>query len=103
MNFGEWEMTPWNEIPKAAYDAWVADFAHARFGGVESTQCVIARVAEALDDCVATQNEEMIWVTHAGVIRAAHYVASFGHRTIRDVSEWPAHAPMPGHHVLLNL
>jgi alpha-ribazole phosphatase len=103
INFGQWEMTRWDEIPKAAYDTWIADFAHARFGGVESTQDVIARVAKALDECASTKNEEMVWITHAGVIRAARYVATFGYRAIQDISEWPVEAPIPGQLIVLNL
>src|SRR5687767_1076933 len=34
MNFGCWEMQPWSAVPQPAFDAWLADFDHHRFGGV---------------------------------------------------------------------
>ncbi|MEZ5702585.1 MAG: histidine phosphatase family protein [Burkholderiaceae bacterium] len=49
-NFGQWELQPWDAIPRLAFDAWMADFAHHRFGGVESTQALIDRVAQVLRD-----------------------------------------------------
>jgi alpha-ribazole phosphatase len=51
----------------------MADFAHHRFGGAESTQQVIDRVAGALHDLRASQAREAVWVTHAGVIRAVQF------------------------------
>jgi hypothetical protein len=30
MHFGDWEMLPWDAIPRAAIDAWAADMAHYR-------------------------------------------------------------------------
>uniref|UniRef100_UPI000A172E13 histidine phosphatase family protein n=1 Tax=Derxia lacustris TaxID=764842 RepID=UPI000A172E13 len=48
MDFGCHEGRRWADIPRAAVDAWVADFAWHRFGGVESAQEVVARVAAGL-------------------------------------------------------
>ncbi|MGI9217623.1 MAG: histidine phosphatase family protein [Hydrogenophaga sp.] len=100
MDFGHWELQPWDAIPRAAFDAWMADFAHHRFGGAESTQQIIDRVADALDDLRQRWQMqavgEAVWVTHAGVIRAAQYVATHGHGPIRYASQWPREAPEPG-------
>lgn len=96
MDFGQWEMTPWSAIPRVAFDRWTADFAHHRFGGHESTQQVIDRVARVLIDLHALGVREAAWVTHAGVIRAATYLQAHGPRTIASAGEWPREAPAPG-------
>lgn len=103
MDFGQWELQPWNAIPRAAFDAWMADFAHHRFGGVESTQQVIDRVHAALEGLLSAPPPEAVWVTHAGVIRAVLYLAQHGHRPIQAASEWPVDAPAPGGHVCISL
>lgn len=105
MHFGQWEQQPWDAIPRPAFDDWMADFAHHRFGGQESTQAVIDRVAAALADTraalVKAGSSHAVWVTHAGVIRAAQFIRTHGHRTVADAGEWPQEAPAPGGWMLL--
>jgi alpha-ribazole phosphatase len=96
MNFGCWELMPWNDIARQAFDLWMADFAHHRFGGVESTQQVIDRVATALLSQQATSGEHAVWITHAGVIRAVQFIITHGHTPICHVNQWPTEAPGPG-------
>lgn len=103
MNFGHWELQPWDAMPRAAFDAWMADFAHHRFGGAESTQQIIERVADALDDLRTQSVGEAVWVTHAGVIRAVQYIATHGRGPIRYASQWPREAPAPGGWMVLDL
>lgn len=102
MDFGRWELQRWDAMPRAAFDVWMADFAHHRFGGAESTQQLIQRVADALDDLRESATSEAVWITHAGVIRAAQFVAAHGHGPIRDVSQWPQAAPATGGHLCLH-
>ncbi len=96
MDFGQWELQRWDAIPRVAFDTWMADFAHHRFGGAESTQQIIERVAEAIEDLQKQSVAEAIWVTHAGVIRAAQFVATHGRGPIVYASQWPREAPEPG-------
>jgi alpha-ribazole phosphatase len=104
MNFGVWEMQTWESIPKAAMDAWVTDFAYHRFGGGESTQQVIDRVRRVLDDARALNVPEMVWVTHAGVIRAIQYVIDTSVEcTIINANQWPVHAPSYGEWIALEV
>lgn len=103
MHFGQWEQVAWNAIPRSAFDTWMADFAHHRFGGVESTQDVITRVSAALRELRSTSAPEAVWVTHAGVIRAVQYLALQGEKPIQQVNEWPVDAPEPGGHLCLTL
>ena len=95
MDFGCWELQRWDAIPRSAFDDWMADFAHHRFGGSESSQGVIDRVANAIDELRHQRVAEAVWVTHAGVIRAANFLATYGRITIADVGQWPIDAPKP--------
>ncbi|QDL36388.1 histidine phosphatase family protein [Rhodoferax sediminis] len=98
MNFGRWELQPWGAVPRAEFDAWLADFANHRFGGVESTQGVLDRVAAVLAELQASlgANGQAVWITHAGVIRAAQHIASCGANPIPTAGQWPRWSPAPG-------
>lgn len=96
MDFGRWELQRWEAIPRGAFDDWMADFAHHRFGGAESSQQIIERVADAIDHQRSQPESEAVWVTHAGVIRAAQFVVTHGRGPIRYASQWPREAPEPG-------
>lgn len=107
MNFGDWEGRRWDAIASDDYSAWLADFAHHRVGGGESTQQVIDRVASALEEARnqapsqalnetgASTQEACVWITHAGVIRAVSWVLQ-GHRAIERAGQWPREAPAMG-------
>ena len=69
MDFGTWENTPWDAVPRDQLDAWSADFLHARPHGGESVAMLAARTRAALD--ALTGPEPVLAVTHAGVIKAA--------------------------------
>ena len=95
MDFGHWELQRWDAIPRAAFDVWMADFAHHRFGGVESTQMVLYRVAAALGELRPATSTDVLWITHAGVIRAASLLhARPDARPL--ATDWPAQAPACG-------
>jgi alpha-ribazole phosphatase len=68
MDFGRWEGRRWSEIARADLDAWAADFEGARPHGGESPAMLAARVGAALHDVGPAP---VLWVTHAGVARAA--------------------------------
>ena len=94
MNFGQWEGRPWADIDPAALRAWTADFAHYRAGGTgESVAQFMARVASAFDEL--DPKKDTVWLTHAGVIRAAKLIAR-GIRHISRADEWPTDAPAYG-------
>ena len=97
MDFGHWEMQPWDRIDRDAIDAWVADFGGHRFGGRESAQEVIDRTAQMLRQALQGAWPEMVWVTHAGVIRAATFLHAAAPDTqIASASQWPRSAPAMG-------
>lgn len=88
MNFGRFEGKRWSDISEAEIAEWSANFGDWRFGGVESVQMVMQRVAAAWDETVAKQ-QDAVWITHAGVIRAVNLLAS-GLRSISRADQWPA-------------
>jgi alpha-ribazole phosphatase len=77
IDFGVWERVRWDDIDRAALDAWAADLQHARVHGGESVAQFGARVREWFDARVAPTDDTCHVVTHAGVIRA---IASFALR-----------------------
>jgi alpha-ribazole phosphatase len=99
MDFGDWEGWRWADIPRAALDAWTAQFWQLRFGGRESVADLMARVGAAWHEAGASRRP-VAWVTHAGVIRAAR-LWSDGVTELQDATRWPAEAPGFGGHVVL--
>ena len=94
MSFGQWEGRAWADIDKTELAAWTADFANYRAGNTgESVAQFMARVAAAFDELDPTK--DTLWVTHAGVIRAATLIAK-GVRHISRADEWPTDAPAYG-------
>jgi len=85
MDFGCWEGVPWADIPKESVDQWTADFARHRFGGKESANDVMARVASAWDE---RQDRTTLWITHSGVAQAVTLLQQ-GVRYVAHARDWP--------------
>ena len=66
MDFGTWEGTPWDAVPRAGLDAWAADMQHYRGHGGES----VAQLTDRVDRARARVLAGAVVVTHAGCIRA---------------------------------
>jgi alpha-ribazole phosphatase len=98
MDFGTWEGRTWRDIGETAVTAWTDDFARHRPGGGESVESVMRRVGQALDEI---DGRPTLWITHAGVIRAASLLAR-GERRIARAMDWPAEAPACGGWTLLH-
>lgn len=94
MNFGAWEGQRWDALPPEAFDAWTSDFWRYRVGDGECVADFMGRVGEVWDEAVAASlpGVPQVWLTHAGVIRAARLIAS-GQREVRSAVDWPAAAP----------
>lgn len=100
MNFGAWEGCPWAEIPRHDFEAWTQSFADHACGGGESVRQLMQRVDAALRDTRA-QASAAVWVTHAGVIRAAMLL----HRGVAcpsHMSQWPQNGPAFGEWCVLD-
>lgn len=102
MDFGAWEGHTWADIPRAAFDRWMADFADAAPGaGGESVRTLMTRVGAAWDEWRAS-GADAVWITHAGVMRAALLLAR-GVRMPARAGDWPADALAFGEIVPLRL
>lgn len=89
MDFGSWERRAWDSVPRDELDAWAADFHGARPHGGESVAMLAARVGAALDG-TPERAPPVLWVTHAGVVRAAcaARAAERGWETRLDFGRW---------------
>ncbi|MGM9426572.1 histidine phosphatase family protein [Hydrogenophaga sp. MI9] len=105
MDFGSWELQRWDAVPRDAFDTWMTNFASHRFGGAEHVDGLIGRVADALEDtrAMAADHGAALWITHAGVIRAAQFLVQHGRRSIASAQEWPKDAPDTGGWLALDI
>jgi alpha-ribazole phosphatase len=87
MDFGDWEGRRWADLGAETLERWTADFANFAPGGGEPVIAFMTRVGCALDSL--EPGVETVWITHAGVIRAAGLIAA-GHRTVSSATEWPS-------------
>lgn len=70
MDFGAWEMQAWQDIDRAALDAWAADPGGFAPPGGESPRQMWQRAAQFHEALLATGAAEAVLVTHSGVIKA---------------------------------
>ena len=102
MDLGAWEERPWATIDRAELEAWTRDFADGRAGGSgESTRQFMQRVGEAFDDW-RDSGRDAVWVTHAGVIRAA-WLLREGVRCVERADQWPGQPIAFGEWVTIEL
>ena len=90
MDFGAWEMQPWDTIPRAEVDAWSADLLHYRPGGGENVLDVARRVAAFLDHLRQAGHTRVLLVCHAGSMRllaALHAGGSIEEAALRAASQ----------------
>ncbi len=70
MDFGEWELQPWNDINTSVLQEWMSDYVHARVPGGESFDDLYARITGWWSDIQSFENKRIVIITHAGVIRS---------------------------------
>ncbi len=70
INFASWEMKPWNEIPQNEQEEWGNDYINNKVHGGENFYDVKNRVIDFLDKVTRKTENEILAVTHTGVIRA---------------------------------
>jgi alpha-ribazole phosphatase len=96
MDFGQWEGRAWQAIARNELEAWTRDFAHYTVGhDGESVTRFMTRVASAFDALGGPGDGDVVWITHAGVIRAAGLLAQ-GRRHVERADQWPLDAPKYG-------
>lgn len=98
MNFGVWEGVRWDDIPCSQMQRWTDDFGEYRFGGIECANDVLQRVACAWEDSyhlALQKGGHAVWLTHAGVARAAQLL-SLGFAKVIDAKQWSEATPAFG-------
>lgn len=83
MDFGDWELRPWDSIPRREIDAWAADPVGYAPGGGETVLQVAARIADFLEESMGQPDASSIVVCHAGTIRLLAAMHGAAHGTIR--------------------
>lgn len=71
MNFGDWEMKNWNEIPPEELNPWMEDFVNIRVPNGESFVDLHERVSDFIENEILSKtSQKVIIVAHAGVVRS---------------------------------
>ncbi|MDQ3232867.1 MAG: histidine phosphatase family protein [Pseudobdellovibrionaceae bacterium] len=75
LSFGHWEGQLWDDIPRVISEYWTEDVVRRSPPAGESFLQIIARVQALLQDPdLWSAGENLLLVTHAGVIRALHHI-----------------------------
>lgn len=71
LDFGDWEMQAWSDIPRDAFDVWAHNYAHIAPANGETFKQMQIRVLAFLAEAKMRHiNQDIAVVTHGGVIRA---------------------------------
>ena len=70
IKFGDWEMTPWNEINPKNLKLWQNDFVNYRIKGGESFKDLFERSILFFEEIIQLNFEDVVIVCHSGTIRS---------------------------------
>lgn len=71
LNFGDWEMLAWDDIPRDIFDDWAHDYANKAPPNGENFSQLQQRGLSFLAEMLAKHNNENVAIiTHGGMIRA---------------------------------
>ena len=71
LHFGDWEMSPWDAIPREKFDVWADDYANLAPPNGETFSELHARAKSFVEDVSShSQGKHILVVTHGGFIRA---------------------------------
>jgi len=71
LHFGDWEMQPWDSIPRDIFDVWAHDYAHLSPPNGESFTQLYHRTKTFTEEVSShLHGKNVAVVTHGGVIRA---------------------------------
>ncbi len=73
IHYGSWESIKLSAVPKEEMSAWKSDLRGYRFPGGESFRDVDIRIGKFIESLVDNGDEEVLFVTHAGVIAAIEH------------------------------
>ncbi|WP_245391509.1 alpha-ribazole phosphatase [Thioflexithrix psekupsensis] len=70
LHFGDWEMKSWEDLTNKQISQWAEDYIHSAPPNGESYQALYDRCTAFWTELVAQELEQVVIVTHTGVIRA---------------------------------
>lgn len=70
LNFGTWEIKAWSDIPANEMNPWMEDFVNYRIPKGENFIDLQDRVVSFYEDLTSQNAEDVVIITHAGVIRS---------------------------------
>jgi alpha-ribazole phosphatase len=71
LNFGDWEMSPWDAIPREPFDRWANDYANLAPPNGETFTELHARAKSFVEEVGShSHGKNLLVVTHGGLIRA---------------------------------
>ncbi|MBQ4821750.1 alpha-ribazole phosphatase [Aquimarina sp. MMG016] len=82
LNFGDWELKPWDDINQKEIDPWMKDFVNVQVPNGESYVMLQQRVMEFYKSLYHSSTEKIVIVTHAGPMRAL--IASLQEIELKD-------------------
>lgn len=70
IDFADWEMKPWKDIPQEQQEEWGRDFVNCKIHGGENFFDVQSRVIRFWQKLMLTDDKEILIISHAGILRA---------------------------------
>ena len=71
LHFGDWELHPWESVPRDVFDVWANDYANLAPPNGETFSQLQTRAKHFIDDVkYNTPYQHILVVTHGGLIRA---------------------------------
>ena len=70
MDFGEWELKPWNEMDRKKFDFWANNFVNTSPPSGESFLELKTRAIESFLEIINKKSGKILIITHSGIIRA---------------------------------
>lgn len=82
LDFGDWEMKQWNDIPENEMTPWMQDFVNVKVPNGESYTDLSKRVLDFFDEIKSLNQKQTIIVSHGGPIRSL--LAHLTHTELKD-------------------
>lgn len=70
MNFGDWELKAWEDIPKEEIQPWYDDFVSTETPNGDSFENLFFRCSSFLDELRKQNYDKILIVTHGGIVRS---------------------------------
>lgn len=70
MNFGDWELKAWNDIPTEEIQPWYNDFVTTKAPNGDSFESLYLRCAHFFDELRTKNYKKVLIITHGGFIRS---------------------------------